>query len=78
MLRTRALLSALAGIAGRLHPVTVFRAVPLKPFVAYVQREGRLHPLMWRRIPSFSPIACESAMLHQAPFVIHPPYTPTG
>jgi len=41
MLRTRALLSALAGIAGRPHTVTAFRAVPLKPFVAYVQREGR-------------------------------------
>ena len=41
MLRTRALLSALAGIAGRPLTVTAFRAVPLKPFVAYVQREGR-------------------------------------
>ena len=41
MLRTRALLSALTGIAGRPLTVTAFRAVPLKPFVAYVQREGR-------------------------------------
>jgi RES domain-containing protein len=41
MLRSRALLSALAGIAGRPLTVTAFRAVPLKPFVAYVQRDGR-------------------------------------
>lgn len=31
----------MAGIAGRPLAVTAFRAVPLKPFVAYVQREGR-------------------------------------
>ena len=41
MLRSRALLPALAAIAGRPLAVTAFRAVPLKPFVAYVQREGR-------------------------------------
>jgi RES domain-containing protein len=41
MLPSRALLPALAGIAGRPLTVTAFRAVPLQPFVAYVQREGR-------------------------------------
>jgi len=41
MLRLRALLPALAGLAGRPLTVTAFRAVPLRSFVAYVQREGR-------------------------------------
>ena len=41
MLRSRALLSALSGIAGRPLTVTAFRAVPLRSFVAYVQRAGR-------------------------------------
>ena len=41
MLRSRALISALADVAGSPLTVIAFRAVPLKPFVAYVQREGR-------------------------------------
>ena len=41
MLRIPALLPALAAIAGRPLTVTAFRAVPLRSFVAYVQREGR-------------------------------------
>ncbi len=41
MLRLRALLPVLAGLTGRPLTVTAVRAVPLRPFVTYVQREGR-------------------------------------
>jgi RES domain-containing protein len=41
MLSSRALLPVLAGIAWRPLTVTAFRAVPLRSFVAHVQREGR-------------------------------------
>lgn len=41
MLRSRGLLLALSHLPTRPLTVTAVRAVPLKPFVAYVQRKGR-------------------------------------
>jgi len=41
MLGSHALLTVLAGIAGRPLKVTAFRAVPLGSLIAYVQREGQ-------------------------------------